>query len=351
MAHAIATVASLRYGSDEEPGIRRRRAGRGFSYVDARGRRVRDRTTLERIRALAIPPAWTDVWIAPDPHCHLQAVGRDARRRKQYRYHPEWRAAQEAMKYERLVAFGEVLPRIRQRLAEDLAGRALDHDLVVATVVHLLEITLIRIGNEQYARDNGSFGLTTLRTRQVTVDGSRLLFSFPGKSGQRHDVAVRERRVAQVVRRCHDLPGQRLFQYRDGDGELRAVRSDDVNEYLRDACDDDFTAKDFRTWIGTLFTAAALTELPPPESEAEGRRIVKQAVTVTARHLGNTPAVARSSYVHPDVIDLYLEGSLPEVWARGPSRPTRWLITEERRLMTVLRHIRRRQRRDQARAA
>jgi DNA topoisomerase-1 len=338
-------TAAIRYGSDEEPGFRRRRAGRGFVYTRPSGARVRDAATLERIRALAVPPAWTDVWIAADPLSHVQAVGRDARGRKQYRYHSAWRAAQEATKYERLLEFGGALPAVRKRLHEDLSGRALDHDLVVATVVHLLEISLIRVGNDEYTRTNGSYGLTTLRSRQVTVEGSGMQFAFVGKSGQRHVVSVREPRVARVVRRCQELPGQRLFQYEGGDGRLHAVTSDDVNAYLRAATGEELTAKDFRTWMGTLFTAVALVELPPPASASEGQRLVKEAVAITAQHLGNTPAVARNSYVHPDVVDLYLEGSLPDLWDGGPARPTRWLITEERKLLTVLRAARRRQRR------
>jgi DNA topoisomerase-1 len=337
------TASGIVYVSDEEPGYRRRKAGRGFVYLDERGRRITEEKTVQRIRSLAIPPAWTEVWICPNPHGHLQAVGRDAKGRKQYRYHAGWRAEREHMKYERLIDFGEALPPIRRRMAEDLRRRSLDHDRVVAAVVHLLESTLIRVGNEEYARTNGSFGLTTMRSRQVSVDGSEVRFVFTGKSGQRHDVSVEDPRTARVIQRCQDLPGQRLFQYEDDDGDIRPIGSSDVNDYLREASGEDFTAKDFRTWMGTLFTAAALAALDPPASEAEGRRVANAAIAVAAKHLGNTPAVARTSYVHPDVVDLFIGGELPELWKAGASRGSRWLLLEERRLLTLLKTARRRQ--------
>jgi DNA topoisomerase-1 len=341
----------LRYVSDEEPGLTRIRAGRGFAYRDRRDRRITSATTLARIRALAIPPAWTDVWICADPKGHLQAVGRDARGRKQYRYHDGWRAQQEHEKYERLIDFGEALPAIRRAIAKDLTRTGLDHERVVATIVHLLEVTLIRVGNEEYARDNSSYGLTTLRDRQVRIDGSDLRFVFTGKSGQRHDIGLSDRRVARIVRGCQDLPGQRLFQYEDDDGRIRPVGSADVNQYLRTASGGDFTAKDFRTWMGTLYTAAALASIDAPEHDREAKKLARTTIAVVARQLGNTPTVARNSYVHPDVIDLFAEGSLSRLWARGPSRPTRWMIVEERRLATVLRSARRRQSRAVSRAA
>lgn len=266
-----AGATGLIFTSDEGPGIRRRRAGKGFVYLDARGRKITAARTIERIRALAIPPAWSDVWICAKADGHLQGVGRDAKGRKQYRYHPEWRAHQEQEKYERLIDFGDALPAIRRSVARDLRRRKLDHERVVATVVHLLETTLIRVGNDEYARTNDSYGLTTLRDRQVRIDGSELRFVFQGKSGQRHDIALADRRVARIVRECQDLPGQRLFQYEDTDGAVRPIGSNDVNEYLRSAAAADFTAKDFRTWMGTLYTAAALAALEPGPADRHGR--------------------------------------------------------------------------------
>ena len=333
----------LIFTSDESPGIHRRKAGKGFVYLDSRGRKITAARTIERIRGLAIPPAWTDVWICAKANGHLQGVGRDAKGRKQYRYHPEWRAHQEQEKYEHLIDFGDALPAIRRSVARDLSRRKLDHERVVATVVHLLETTLIRVGNDEYARTNESYGLTTLRDRQVRIDGSELRFVFQGKSGQRHDIALSDRRVARIVRECQELPGQRLFQYEDTDGAVRPIGSNDVNEYLRSAAAADFTAKDFRTWMGTLYTAAALAALEPPTDAREAKRVANATISVVARQLGNTPTVARNSYVHPDVIDQFTDGSLARLWARGPSRPTRWLILEERKLATVLRAARRRQ--------
>jgi DNA topoisomerase-1 len=284
------------------------------------------------------------VWICANAKGHLQAVGRDARNRKQYRYHAKWREHQELEKYERLVEFAAALPDIRRAIARDLGRTTLDHERVAATVVHLLETTLIRVGNEEYARTNASYGLTTLRDRQVRVDGSDLRFVFPGKSGKSHDITLSDRRVATIVRSCQDLPGQRLFQYEDADGVTRPVGSSDVNEYLRDASGSDFTAKEFRTWMGTLYTAAALAALEPPDNARVAKKVANTAINVVAKQLGNTPTVARNSYVHPDVIDQFADGSLARLWSRGPKRPTRWLIVEERKLTTVLRAARRRQR-------
>lgn len=335
----------LRYVSDETPGFRRRRAGKGFTYLDRRGGRLADETHLRRIKALAIPPAWTDVWISPDPRGHLQATGRDARGRKQYRYHPDWRVQQEQDKYDRMIEFAGALPAIRKQVAADYALDGLVKPKVTAVVVHLLEASLIRVGNDEYARANRSFGLTTLRDRHVEFDAGELRFTFPGKSGQRHTVTVHDPRTARIVRKCRDIPGQRLFQYLDDDGRRRHVGSADVNAYLRDAGGSDFTAKDFRTWIGTLLAAVALTALDVPESDAEGRRNATVAVTVVARQLGNTPTVARNSYVHPDVVDLFRNGELAEIWRRRPARDSRWFLAEEKRLLAVLREARRRQRR------
>jgi DNA topoisomerase-1 len=304
--------AGLRWTSDERPGIRRRRAGRGFSYRDPDGVPVRDPEVLARIRSLAIPPAWTDVWICPDPRGHVQATGRDAKGRKQHRYHPAFREQRERAKYERMLQFARLLPGIRERVDLDLARPGLPREKVLAAVVRLLELTLIRVGNEEYARLNRSFGLTTLRDRHATVEGSRLRFRFRGKSGVRHEVTLRDRRLARVVARCQDLPGQDLLQYVDEDGEVRDVRSEDVNEYLREITGGDVTAKDFRTWAGTVLTYRALLALQPGRTEREVRRNVVEAVRRTAESLGNTPAVARRSYVHPAVLEAYLDGGIAD---------------------------------------
>ena len=305
-----AREAGLRYSTDARPGITRRRRGRGFGYLDVAGEPVRDQTRLRRIRSLAIPPAWTDVWICPDPVGHLQATGRDARGRKQYRYHPRWSATRGADKFSRMLAFAAALPRIRERCDADLARPGLPRDKVLATVVRLLELTLIRVGNDEYARQNRSYGLTTLRDRHARVDGTSIRFRFRGKAGKVHDVGLRDRRLAAVVRRCQELPGQELFQYVDHDGEVRDVTSDDVNAYLESAAGERFTAKDFRTWAGTVLAYRALRALEPAESKTAVQRGVVAAMRQTADVLGNTPAVARGSYVHPAVLEAYLDGSL-----------------------------------------
>jgi len=308
-----ARQAGLTYVTEGRPGLTRRRAGRGFVYRDAEGRRVRAGATLARIRALAIPPAWTDVWIAPSPHGHIQALGRDARGRKQYRYHARWREVRDETKYTRLLAFARALPRIRARLRTHLARPGLPRDKVLATVVRLLETTLIRVGNEAYARTNRSFGLTTMRDRHVRVRGATLRFHFRGKGGKEHAVDVRDPRLARIVRRCQDLPGQELFQYLDEDGATRAIESTDVNTYLKRVAGEEFTSKDFRTWAGTLLCARALRRLPPPQSAAGGRREVAQVIEAVARELRNTRAVCRKCYVHPTVIESYLEGRLQNI--------------------------------------
>lgn len=351
MSASEASVHGLRYVHDDDPGYRRRRSGRGFVYLDTRGRTLTATDTIDRIKKLAIPPAWTDVWICPRADGHLQATGRDARGRKQYRYHSQWRGVQEKMKFERLISFGEALPAIRQRMVGDLDRRGLPREKVLATIVHLLETSLIRVGNDEYAKANGSYGLTTLRDPHVKVQGSEIRFSFPGKSGQRHEITVHDPRTARIVRRCRDLPGQRLFQYVDEDGHQHKIESGDVNHYLREATDADFTAKDFRTWVGTLLAATALSALEPPASDPAGRRQAAAAIEVVARHLGNTPTIARTSYVHPDIVDLYVEGDLPELWRAGPTRDTRWLLAQERRLLQVLGVARRRQQREARQAA
>jgi DNA topoisomerase-1 len=302
--------AGLVYTSDSEPGLRRVRKGRGFTYIDADGRAVRDQATLERIVSLAVPPAWKEVWICARPRGHLQATGRDARGRKQFKYHPRWRETRDADKYARLLGFARALPRIRARVARDLRLPGLPREKVIATLVKLLETTLARVGNEEYARENGSFGLTTLRDRHVKVRGATVRFLFRGKSGREHQLGVTDRRVANVIKRCEELPGQMLFQYVDENGERGLVTSDDVNGYLRETTGDDFTAKDFRTWAGTLLAACALREVARFESETEAKRNVLAAIDSVARKLGHTRAVCRRAYVHPAVIDTYLDGSL-----------------------------------------
>jgi DNA topoisomerase-1 len=330
-----AVAARLRYVSDRDPGIRRVRAGRGFAYRTARGRTIRDPDVVSRIRALAIPPAWTAVWICPSPSGHLQAVGRDARGRKQYRYHPRWRECRDENKYARLVAFGRALGRIRRRVASDLAGPDLSRERVVATVVRLLETSLIRVGNEEYARQNRSYGLTTLRSRHVRVEGPRLRFEFVGKGGKRHVVDVHDRRLAAIVRRCQDLPGHELFQYVDADGRRHSVDSSDVNAYLRHAGGDDFTAKDFRTWGGTLL---ALLTLAGPPDRPPSRKQLLEAVAAVAERLGNTPAICRTCYIHPHVMEAYLAGGLARLDARagGAFRVRDGLRVEERALLRFL---------------
>jgi DNA topoisomerase-1 len=303
-----AKVAGLRGVTERDPGIHRRRVGRGFSYIDADGHRLRDAESLRRIRNLAIPPAWTDVWICPGPNGHIQAVGRDARGRKQYRYHARWRETRDETKYARMLAFARALPRIRRHVDRDLRRGGLPREKVLAAVVRLLETTLIRVGNEEYARTNGSFGLTTMRTRHVDIDGSKLRFRFTGKSGKEHEVGVRDQGLARIVRRCQELPGHELFQYIAEDGVRQAIDSADVNAYLQEIAGEEFTAKDFRTWAGTVLAALALQEVATFESTREAKRNITRAIERVARQLGNTPAISRKCYVHPAVIDAYLDG-------------------------------------------
>lgn len=305
-----ARACGLRYVTDSNHGIRRARAGRGFSYRGPDGKVIHDRHELARIRRLVIPPAWSDVWICPDPQGHIQATGRDDRGRKQYRYHLRYRATRDETKYGRMVAFAEALPRIRARTNRDLKRRGLSRKKVLATVVRLLEATLIRVGNEEYARQNGSYGLTTLRDRHVEVDGPTVRFAFRGKSGVKHRVDVRDRRLARIVEHCRDLPGYELFQYVDDDGERRSVKSEDINDYLRSITRQDFTAKDFRTWAGTVLAASALEELRAFDSHAQAKKNIVRAIEDVAKRLGNTTAVCRKCYVHPAILDAYLDGSL-----------------------------------------
>jgi DNA topoisomerase-1 len=336
-SESSASAASLVFVSDEQPGIRRRKAGTGFSYRDPDGRRISDRRVLDRIKSLAVPPAWTDVWISADAHAHLQATGRDAKGRKQYRYHPRWRELCELDKYEHLLDFGRALPRIRRCVRRDLALSGFPRERALATVVSLLESTMIRVGNEEYARANASYGLTTLRNRHVRVQRGELTLVFHGKSKVEHEVTVDDRRIARIVRQLQDLPGQQLFQYVDDNGDRRPVQSEDVNEYLRSAADDDITAKDFRTWMGTLLTATGLAAIDRPESDREAKQAITQTIEGVAAQLGNTTAVCRKCYVHPAVIDHFLAGDLRDRWLKIPSSSKRDLRADEHRLLTLLR--------------
>jgi DNA topoisomerase-1 len=316
IAAAVAEAAGLAHTTDALPGIRRRRRGKGWSFIGPDGRTVSDAETLSRIKTLAIPPAWTEVWICADPNGHIQATGRDAKGRKQYRYHPRWNEHRSANKFGRLIAFSQALPKIRERVERDLARHGLPREKVVATVVRLLETTYIRIGNEEYAKTNKSFGLTTLRDGHVEVAGAKLRFRFIGKSGMRHEVEVRDRRMARIVKMCRDLPGYDLFQYVDEHGVRQDVDSGDVNRYLREIAGEDFSAKDFRTWGGTLLAARELRQLPPPKSAREAKKVTTQVIQRVASMLGNRPATCRKYYVHPAVLEAYADGSLFEAVAR-----------------------------------
>ena len=311
-----AAAAGLRHVSDAAPGITRRRAGRGFTYSGPDGKAVRDRATLARIRALAIPPAWTEVWIATDPKGHIQATGRDARRRKQYRYHPSWHEVRHETKFGRMLAFSAALPKIRRALDADLALPGLPRRKVLATVVRLLECTQIRVGNDEYARANRSYGLTTFRDRHVEVNGSRLHFEFRGKSGKAHTVDVADRRLARIVAHCQAIPGEELFQYLDEEGARQTIDSGDVNDYIREIAGEEFTAKDFRTWAGTVLASEALLALGVPSSEREAKANILAAIDKVAGQLNNTRAVCRKYYVHPEVLAAYGEGVLAEVLGR-----------------------------------
>jgi DNA topoisomerase-1 len=307
---AAARAAGLRYTPATGPGITRRRAGRGWSYIDPGGAVIRDAEELQRIRALVIPPAWTDVWINPNPRGHIQATGRDDRGRKQYLYHDKWRATRDETKFSRMVAFGEALPRIRERVKADLAMPGLPREKTLAIAVRLLDEALIRVGNAEYARENDSYGLTTLREDHADVSGSTVHFTFRGKSGKTQEIDVRDRRVARNISRMQDLPGEHLFQYLDADGEPHAIGSEDVNAYLQEIVGEAFTAKDFRTWGGTVLAAWSLRELGPYESESAMKANIVAAVDTVAARLGNTRAVCRAAYIHPAVILGYESGEL-----------------------------------------
>ncbi len=313
---AAAKAAGLRYVTDSKPGIRREREGEGegaaFRYFDAKGEPVEDEATLKRIKSLVIPPAWTDVWICPEANGHLQATGRDAKGRKQYRYHAKWRNVRDEVKYERMINFGKALPTIRAEVDRALKLPGLPREKVLATIVYLLEATMMRVGNEEYARTNKSFGITTLRNRHVKVDGSDVEFRFRGKSGVYHKIHVHDRRLARIIRSSRDLPGQELFQYVDEEGETHSIDSSDVNDYLRAITGEDYTAKDFRTWSGTVLAALALQEFEKFDSETQAKKNIVRAIESVAERLGNTPSVCRKCYVHPAVLDAYLEGSVLE---------------------------------------
>jgi len=346
IAHARA--AGLRYVDDSTPGFGRKRIRGGFAYFDAAGRRITDEAELGRIKALAIPPAYEDVWICPSAHGHVQATARDARGRKQYRYHKRWREVRDANKYESTVAFANVLPALRLRVRHDLALPELGRERVLATVVTLLEATNIRVGNESYARENGSYGLTTLRSRHVRIEGEKCIrLKFRGKSGVEHSVAVEDRRLARTIARCRDLPGELLFNYIDGTGEAQPVHSDDVNGYLREITGGDFSAKDFRTWAATVACARELAAAGGAATVAEAKAKVNAACAATARILGNTPAVCRKSYVHPAVIETYLdhhELRLPSVRPKRGAGRAGALSADERRVLAFLEQAARRDR-------
>ncbi|MBF9195982.1 DNA topoisomerase IB [Microvirga terrestris] len=305
-----AETAGLRYVSDEEPGIRRKKSGKGFTYQKPDGSKVADKATLDRIKSLAIPPAYTDVWICAKANGHIQATGRDAKGRKQYRYHPAFREVRESTKYEHMLEFARGLPAIRKTIDEHMRLRGLPREKVLATVVHLLENTLIRVGNADYVKQNKSYGLTTLRDPHVKVEGGELRFQFKGKSGKTWRLQVKDRRIARIVKACQDLPGQDLFQYLDGNGEQQSVTSADVNAYLKEMTGRDITAKDFRTWAGTVLAALALKEFEEFDSEAKAKKNIRAAIEKVSGRLGNTPSICRKCYVHPEVFSSYLDGEL-----------------------------------------
>jgi DNA topoisomerase I len=330
----------LRYVTDDLPGFRRQRAGKGFAFLDARGRTIRDEQALKRIRTLAIPPAWTEVWICPFANGHLQATGRDARGRKQHRYHAKWRDVRDETKYARMMAFAKALPKIRARVARDLKLPGLPRNKVLATVVKLLEVSLIRVGNEEYAHSNQSYGLTTMLDRHAKVNGSKVQFRFRGKSGKNHTIDVESPSLARIVKSCQDLPGQELFQYIDENGAQRDVKSEDVNAYLHETVGGDFTAKDFRTWSGTVLAAMALSEFRKFDTKAQAKKNIVRAIESVAERLGNTATICRKCYIHPAVIDSYLDGATLRVVRQRAEHQMRTSMTklkpEEASVLTLL---------------
>jgi DNA topoisomerase-1 len=331
-----AAAVRLRYVSDDRPGLTRRACGKGFSYRDANGRAVRDKASLARVRALAIPPAWTEVWICPDADGHIQATGRDARGRKQYIYHPRFRDVRESAKFEHILAFAQALPRIRGRARRDLARKGLPREKVLAALVRLLETTLIRVGNEDYAKQNKSYGLTTLRARHARIAGDEVRLAFVGKSGKTWRIAIRDRRLAKIIRGLHDLPGQRLFQYEDDDGAPQSVTSTDVNAYLREISGSDISAKDFRTWAGTVLAATELAARGAAENEAASKRTIRDAIVTVAQRLGNTPTICRKCYVHPAVVESYLDRTLTAALAENTAGENGGLLAEEAAVFALL---------------
>jgi DNA topoisomerase-1 len=334
---AAAREAGLRYVSDQSPGIRREKRGNEFIYRDARGKAVRAADQLKRIRALAIPPAYTDVWISPDPRGHIQATGRDARQRKQYRYHPKWRAIRDETKFTRMLAFSEVLPNLRARVEKDMRLPGLPREKVLAAVVRLLEWTCIRVGNEEYAKANRSFGLTTLKDQHVEITGSTIRFEFRGKSGKVHLCDISDRRLARIVQHCQSIPGQELFQYLDADGNRGPINSEDVNNYIREITGGEFTAKDFRTWSGTMLAAAALRDIGKAADAREAKGHYLKAVDRVALQLNNTRAVCRKYYVHPALFEAYIEGTLLDMYERELKRArAKGLEREEAAVLAII---------------
>jgi DNA topoisomerase-1 len=344
--HETAASAGLRYVTDSQPGIRRQRVGTGFRYLTPQGSILREAKAMQRIRSLAIPPAWTDVWICPNPLGHLQATGRDARGRKQHRYHPRWRQVRDEAKYDRILDFAAALPAVRKRVSADLAESKLSKHKVVAVVVQLLEKTAIRVGNDEYARDNKSYGLTTLHDAHAHVSGATVRFKFRGKSGKFHEISVSDARLARIVRRCQELPGRELFQYLDDDGEVQDINSADVNQYLREITGRDFTAKDFRTWVGTVLAARALQEMTSFVSDSQGKRNILTAIEAVAGILGNTRSVCRKCYIHPAIIDSYLDRTLAQALSMRAGRRLAGSHDLNRLETAVLALLQRRLRRD-----
>jgi DNA topoisomerase I len=334
-----ARQAQLRYVNDEKPGISRRRRGRGFSYLDPEGKVIRDPAVRRRIKALAIPPAWEDVWISPLSNGHIQATGRDEKGRKQYIYHPRWQEVRNEAKFQRMIAFGEALPLLRQQVDKDMRRHGLPREKVLGTVVQLLERSLIRIGNQSYARENSSYGLTTLRSRHVEVSSTQIRFEFQGKSGKKHKVAVKDRRLARIVKNCQELPGYELFQYLDDEGKRQPIDSADVNDYLSHVSGEAFTAKDFRTWGSTVGAIQTLYELGPASSDTEAKKKINEAIKQVAEELGNTPTICRDYYVHPAVLEAYQDGGLFDIWDKTAAveEADEWLDLPEKIVLAVLR--------------
>ena len=335
--YQAAALAGLHYASPEGSGIQRVRSGRGFKYIDSEGHPVKEKAFARRVRSLVIPPAWASVWVSADPNGHIQAVGWDARGRKQYRYHPLYREVRDHAKFDRLLEFGRLLPKIRETVRADLALKGLPQRKVVAVVVQLLETTCIRVGNEEYERLNGSFGLTTMKNRHVTIEGSELRFRFKGKSGQTHDILMRDTRLARIVRACQCIPGYELFCYKDETGDIHTVKSEDVNAYLSETTNGSFTAKDFRTWAGTCTAAEYLRQRDPVQTKAELKRVTAEVVKLTAERLGNRPATCRKYYIHPIVFSAFENGTLFEAFQKhSQPAPETGLKPEERAVLHIL---------------